>query len=225
MSGITCFFFPMEKVRLMVHRELENYFLGIPGLKTLMLLRRSFIYYLSSQVVYFVNPYYVFLIVNIVLWFTASICSFYFVKRWFSARTALLTGDLVATGTGFIYSVAQPFVLHVTIDQSNSEVIPQLFRNWFSLLRHPEFNKTYALLFGFFELYIGHLAKAFFVLPLPAAFIGLMCLDTYDRTTFYVYGVPGCLHSYGGLPQQNLCVIVCRENRGDRIFTRCVHPQ
>ena len=89
-----------------VHRAIEGIFMGIPGY--LLLIRRAYYYYLTSQLSYFVHPYYVSLILNIGFWFCAAICGYGFVRRIWDEHTALITAGLIACGTGFIYFVAQP---------------------------------------------------------------------------------------------------------------------
>jgi hypothetical protein len=249
-------------------RELEDHFLGIPGPKTFMLLRRSLVFYLSSPFVYFFNPYYVFLIGNIALWWAASVCTFSLVEKWFDRFVAYTTSYLVATGTGFIFYAAQPFnylmawalipivlwVYERWIDNTDSrwprvgmilllgaflglcsmayDIFPfyvfvigygmlrrvrflsiagslvvalavyfgflwletGYFRivmnlnnlrdivlardNWLELLRWPTINRIYGFSTGLVELYAGHMAKAFLVLPLIPAIAGILTLRT-----------------------------------------------
>ena len=89
-----------------VHRAIEALFLGLPG--HLLLARRAFYYYISSQASYFINPYYVGLVLNTTLWFAAVISAYGFMREIHGERVARITAVLVASGTGFIYYVAQP---------------------------------------------------------------------------------------------------------------------
>jgi hypothetical protein len=88
-------------------RVLELLFMGKPH-DQIMLFRRSFYFYLSSQFSYFVNLYYVGLLFNIALWTAATFCGYAFTRKYWPERVALLTAGFIATGPGFIMFVAQP---------------------------------------------------------------------------------------------------------------------
>jgi len=91
-----------------VFRDLEEHFIGVPKETNTMLIRRSFPFYISSQLSYFISPYYVFLILNIILWFTASICAYHFFSYCCSKDIASYIAFLVACGSGFIMYAGQP---------------------------------------------------------------------------------------------------------------------
>ncbi|MBD3308945.1 hypothetical protein GF339_21220 [candidate division KSB3 bacterium] len=266
------------------HRELEEYFLGMPGTKTLMYVRRSLMYYLSSQFIYFFNPYYLFLIFNILLWYITILCSFSYAKKWFGKETAFFLGFLIATGTGFIYMVAQPFyylaayaiiaiiiwvydvwidrvkhdggswrftvllgvflglcsliydifpfyvfivgygllrkvklwtimaslviaggvyygflslqtdILRMDINQSNIQFLTQSKDHILFLIKHPGFNTIYDRMAGLMGLYVDHLSKVFFVLPVIAAVIGLTFVEgLHARITCFLLILPSVM--------------------------------
>jgi hypothetical protein len=254
-----------------VFRELEAHFLGFPGHKTFMLIRRSLVFYLSSPFVYFFNPYYVFVIGNIGLWWMASLCARSLATNWFDSWVGKVTGLLVATGTGFIFYVAQPFnylaawalvaillwvyerwiasnsghwpdagkilllgaflglaamvydvfpllvfvigygmyrrvpllavvgslslaaaaylgfvwlqmsCLGITVDTSNLKDITLARNNWFTLLTRPSLYRAYGLCVRLAELFAGHMAKTFLVLPLIPAMVGVTALRTRQQ--------------------------------------------
>lgn len=89
---------------------LDYYFQGVPQLPPTMLLRRTFIHYLGSQLGYLVHPYLVYLALNTLLWFAAVAAFYRFVLR-VSKRSDLATyaAALLCIGNGFIYFVGQPF--------------------------------------------------------------------------------------------------------------------
>lgn len=88
---------------------LEQVFQGVVFWSNL-LLRRSFYHYFTSQFSFFVNPYYVGLIFNIFIWFSAVVCGYLFTKRLWNERIAFLTAGMIACGPGFIHHVAQPML-------------------------------------------------------------------------------------------------------------------
>jgi hypothetical protein len=73
-----------------------------------MMIRRSFLPYLSSQGSYFFSPYYVHLILNMGLWVIACICAYRYARLVWSNSVAPYFTFLVATAPGFIMYVAQP---------------------------------------------------------------------------------------------------------------------
>jgi hypothetical protein len=89
--------------------SLDEHFNGLPKPIAPMLIRRSFVHYLGSHFSYFFNPYYVYLVVNALLWLAAAAAGYDYVLRVSGSRDlALLFAGLVLTGNGFIYYVAQP---------------------------------------------------------------------------------------------------------------------
>jgi hypothetical protein len=91
-----------------VFRGLEEVFMGITHPVNGMLIRRPFPFYLSSQFSYFINPYYVMLAFNIVVWVLAVLGVREYVAAHFDRGTAAIAALLTASGPGFIMYVAQP---------------------------------------------------------------------------------------------------------------------
>jgi hypothetical protein len=88
---------------------LSDMFNGVPHPVETMLLRRSFVHWLSSPFTYFWNPFHVFLILNPLIWLAAVGAAYGFARRVTGdERTAMLTAALVCMGNGFIYFAAQP---------------------------------------------------------------------------------------------------------------------
>ncbi len=89
--------------------SLEDHFNAIPRPIHPLLIRRSFIEYLSAPFSYFWNPYYVYLIFNPLLWLAAVACTYAYALELFGGQLeARLAAALAASGSGFIYYVAQP---------------------------------------------------------------------------------------------------------------------
>lgn len=89
--------------------SLDDYFNGRPKTLNTLLLRRSFVAYLTSSFTYFFNYYYVYLIFNCLVWFSAVVATYYYIKRVTGKQAvALYSAGLVCCGPGFIYFVAQP---------------------------------------------------------------------------------------------------------------------
>jgi hypothetical protein len=73
------------------------------------LLRRSFPHWLGAHATYFVNPYFVYLVINVALWIAAVCAAFGWARRLSGdEHAARLTAALVAVANGFIIYVAQP---------------------------------------------------------------------------------------------------------------------
>ena len=261
------YMFPDQKgavnADLFVFMALEDNFIGTTRPINTMLIRRSFPFYLSSQISYFTNTLYIFIIFNIITWLLSVVCCYLFAKRAWSERAAMLSAAMVASGTGFIMFVGQPMnylvgyaAISISIylfqriiiedDQSfkslllfgalfgfllmvydllplivffvgfgfarrasikkiffsllvsafiyfgflflyfdllgqeyndiNAKQATDSIVNIVALIRNASLNHWYILIFRFFELYLGHLCKDFFVLPLLPALIGLLLL-------------------------------------------------
>lgn len=94
---------------LFVFITLDEYFAGDAKPVQTMLIRRSFVHYISAQFSYFINIFYVFLILNSLFWFSAVIAAYYYFKKVLGNSTvALYVAALVNCGTGFIFFSAQP---------------------------------------------------------------------------------------------------------------------
>lgn len=206
---------------------------------------------------------------NVLLWWVAALTAFLVAARWFDRAVGYLTSFFVATGTGFIVYVAQPFnylaawalipiilwiyekwidgigdergptvgritlfgafiglcsmvydifplylfiigygllrkvplwrlagslaiafgvyfgflwletgYLQIMVDRTNLRDIVDSRKTWLKLVTHPTVNHAYGFSFGLIELYAGHMAKAFLVLPLIPASFGLTTLRT-----------------------------------------------
>ncbi len=88
---------------------LNDLFNGLPRPVQTMLLRRSFLHYLSSPFTYFWNPFHVYLVLNTVLWLVAVLCTYGWARRAIGdARVAMFAAALVCIGNGFVYFAAQP---------------------------------------------------------------------------------------------------------------------
>ena len=70
--------------------------------------RRSFLIYIASQFTYFINPKYIYILLNISAWFLSAMCMFILFKKLVSLEFAFISSFLLATGTGFIFVVGQP---------------------------------------------------------------------------------------------------------------------
>ena len=91
-----------------IFRELEEYFEGRPQAMNGMQIRRSYEAYLSSQISYFFNPYYVYLGINVALWFLACLCAYRYACPDWGRRTAIFFAFLAGCGPGFIMYAGQP---------------------------------------------------------------------------------------------------------------------
>jgi hypothetical protein len=90
---------------------LNDLFNGLPGRVDTMLLRRSFVHYLSSPFTYFWNAFHVYLVLNALLWLAAVVCGYGWARKVVhpdDRRAPLLVAALVCIGNGFIYFAAQP---------------------------------------------------------------------------------------------------------------------
>ena len=93
---------------LFVWRGLEFHFEGAPFEPDTMLIRRAFPFYLSHTFSHFFNPYYVWLVFNVVFWLAAVGAAYRFARLHFEGRVATYFALLVACGAPFIAMVAQP---------------------------------------------------------------------------------------------------------------------
>jgi hypothetical protein len=88
---------------------LDEHFNGIPRPMATMLIRRTFVHYLASHASYFFNPFYVYLVLNALVWLAAVAAGYDYARIVSgSADVAWLFAGLVLTGNGFIHFVAQP---------------------------------------------------------------------------------------------------------------------
>jgi hypothetical protein len=110
------YMFPDQKgavnADLFVFMTLEDNFIGATRPINTMLIRRSFPFYLSSQISYFVNTFYVFIVFNVAVWFLSVLCCYLFVKGIWGENVAIFASIMTASGTGFIMFVGQPMNYH-----------------------------------------------------------------------------------------------------------------
>lgn len=89
--------------------EIDRYFQGVTQEPRTVLIRRPLVHYFASQFSAFINPYYVYLLINLLLWLAAAACVYtlttHVTKR---RRVALFAAALVCVANGFHYFVAQP---------------------------------------------------------------------------------------------------------------------
>jgi hypothetical protein len=88
---------------------IEEYFQGQHENPQTLLIRRAFLFYLSSQVSYFLGHYHAFLLINVVLWLLAAASMYAFCRDLGGSPTlATSAAFLVGVGPGFIMYAAQP---------------------------------------------------------------------------------------------------------------------
>jgi hypothetical protein len=90
------------------HGAIEQYFHGVDRTGSNMIIRRPFAGYVTAQFSYFVNSYYIYVLINIGCWFVAVVCGYLLALRLAGERVALVFAVLIATGTGFVLFVANP---------------------------------------------------------------------------------------------------------------------
>jgi hypothetical protein len=91
-----------------VFYPLEDYFQGAPRDGQNELIRRPFSFYLASQASYFVNTFYVWLVLNCLFWLIAVIATWRLVGQLATERAGLIAGALTAVGPGFVAFVGTP---------------------------------------------------------------------------------------------------------------------
>jgi hypothetical protein len=149
--------------------DLEDHFIGYPREIPTELIRRSYLFYLSSQLSYFINPYYVFLVLNIGLWVLACFCAYRLASWWWNGEVGAYCALLVATGTGFIVMVA-----HVESYQAAYALyiaLPCLYERFF--VRDDKAGWGRWLLFGSI---LGLCSLVYDLFPLYVFFLGYACL-------------------------------------------------
>ena len=88
---------------------LEEYFQGQHENSQTLLIRRAFLFYVSSHVSFFLGHYHAFLLLNILLWMLATACTHAFCRDLGGSPTlAACAAFLVGIGPGFIMYAAQP---------------------------------------------------------------------------------------------------------------------
>jgi hypothetical protein len=89
--------------------DIDRYFQGVPAVPRTLVLRRPFLHYVASHVSAFVNPWYVYLVLNTLLWLAAAACVYALVRRVTGRQPlAVFAAALVCVGNGFHYFVSQP---------------------------------------------------------------------------------------------------------------------
>jgi hypothetical protein len=89
-------------------RSIEEIFMGTPRPETGLVVNRPFPLYLSSQLSYFFNPFYVMVAMNVLCWLGAILAVRDYVSGHFDHRIGAVAALLTASGPGFIAFVAQP---------------------------------------------------------------------------------------------------------------------
>ena len=149
-----------------VFRALEEVFLGTPQPLNGMLIRRPFPMYISSQFSYFFNPYYVMLVMNVLLWLAAALAVRDYVAAHVSTSAASIAALLTASAPGFIMYVAQP----QTYLWGFGAVAIIVWAHW-RLCGHPKATIRDYILFG------GILALAFLTYDLFSLLVYLIAYD------------------------------------------------
>ncbi len=91
-----------------IFTDIEDHFTGQPHETNTLIIRRAFPFYVNSQFSYFFNRYYSFIIINIILWFIASACSYKLGNIWWNREIGAYMAFFTSCGPGFIMFVAQP---------------------------------------------------------------------------------------------------------------------
>jgi hypothetical protein len=89
-------------------RACEEVFQGVAPDGSSPVTRRLLTFYLSSQFVYFFNPYYVFIFLNTAFWLAGTLAGYCFARQLTDEHTARIFALFIATGCGFIFFVNQP---------------------------------------------------------------------------------------------------------------------
>src|SRR5271157_2092323 len=149
-----------------IWRDLEAHFMGSPFTPDLELIRRSYLFYLTSQFSYFISPYYVYIARNILLWFGASGAMFLLAKRITGqVGSAIFTALLTATGTGFIlYSAEYP------ANFAGYAIIPIILWIFFKFIEAEDQTVWDYLLFGCF---LGLASLVYDIYPWYLAILGI----------------------------------------------------
>ena len=72
------------------------------------MINRSYPHYISTQLSYFVSPYYVYLILNVGLWLLACVSTYRLTAALWNRQVATFATFMTGTGSGFIMFVAEP---------------------------------------------------------------------------------------------------------------------
>jgi hypothetical protein len=91
-----------------VYYPIEEYFQGAPRDGQNELIRRPFTFYVASQFSYFVNTFYVWLVLNALFWLLAVVATWRFVCRLANERAGLIAAALTVVGPGFVAFFATP---------------------------------------------------------------------------------------------------------------------
>lgn len=147
-------------------RDLEAHFMGSPFNPKTLLIRRSYLFYLTSQFSYFISPYYVYITRNILLWFGASSAMFLLAKRITGQiGSAIFTALLSAMGSGFIlYSAESPANL------AGYAIIPIILLIFIKFIEAENQKVGSYLLFGGF---LGLASLVYDIFPWYLAILGI----------------------------------------------------
>lgn len=88
--------------------RLEDIYLGGAGNIPTLMVRRSFPFYLSGGLTYFIGPFYSFVVLNIGIWWAAALAYYALIDAIAGPTTARYAALLLAAGPGFIMYAAQP---------------------------------------------------------------------------------------------------------------------
>lgn len=172
-----------------VGAAIEDYFTGAPRDGNNMMIRRSMSFYIVSQFSYFINSYYVFLVLNIIFWFSAVICGYLFTRNIWCERVARLSAALIACGSGFIMSVSTPTFYMINY----ASIIIVLFFFQYLFVNKPQSIKSF-LVFGAF---LGVISMIYDIFPLYLVLIGYGW-STRVRFRFLLLSFMISLVIYGG---------------------------
>jgi hypothetical protein len=150
-------------------RPLEEHFMGCPRLTPSEMIRRSYLFYLTSQLTYFVNPFYVVPAVNVALWMLACFCAYRLGTWWHSREVGAYFALLVGTGTGFIAMVGQ--IASYEAQYALYIILPCVFEGL--IVRNPNRGWGAWLLFG---TALGLASLVYDLFPLYLFFVGYALL-------------------------------------------------
>lgn len=192
---------------------LDHYFIGLPKESDILtiIIRRSFMHYLSSHFSYFINPFYTYLVLNTLLWFLSVLAVYSYVKTVVGKpKVALYAAALTACGNGFIFFVAQPmsYLANYAI---------QIFALYLyeRILVQPRARLLQALLFG---VVFGLFACVYDIFPLYPLFL---LYSFFRKVAFWktLVGFGASLVIYSGFSFLQFGVLNLKENKVNTQFS------
>ena len=149
-----------------IWRDLEAVFMGSPFTPDMLLIRRSYLFYLTSQFSYFISPYYVYITRNILFWFGASGAMFLLAKRITSQTgSAIFTALFTAMGSGFILFCAES-----PADLAGYAIIPIILLIFFKFIDADNQMVGEWILFG---CILGLVSQIYDIFPWYLAILGI----------------------------------------------------